>query len=206
MDKIEESHISSHIALVSIDCVCISAKSSKYDTVPLFSNKKPTNDTRLHKTEPLAKLTQGKPCIEKGCQRYGDPAQDFRCSQHYVEARRFAPKTSDQSLKNLLQAINPSQRPAYMNGNETSRLLNIQGQRPLNLTVNNTGPTENQNGTVNDDQFLQSYGKLESSRKSKERCRNREIIGCHNYGNSKTEGYCNTCYTNLKRVEHLRRK
>ena len=195
---------------------CISAPTHRHDTAPLVLKPKPS-PSRQNKTEPIVakevKTLPGKPsvgsrgqhCVEKGCQRYGDPAQDFRCSQHYAETRRVTPKTSEQSLNLILNAIDPSQRAAFLKGHEPHRMLNGQDPHPGHVAVmgrKNDQHTDKQSG----DQFLETFGKLETRMKSKTLCKNNATIGCKNYGNSRTEGYCNTCFTHMKNVAVLRRK
>lgn len=170
-------------------------------SAPLMKRTSPVENLRRNITEPIAQVSQqkrtvsqpgspvkGKLCLEKGCTRYGDPVQGYRCSQHYTEARRNYPPTSEESIKRL--------QPLVFQINHTATAAGVNAET---YTHGNQHPTEN------DEQFHDAYQKLLTSRKSKNLCRNNTAIGCQNYGNVANNGYCNTCFENMKVTEHIRR-
>ncbi|KAH3727317.1 hypothetical protein DPMN_053248 [Dreissena polymorpha] len=72
---------------------------------------------RQHKTDvlqqtPKIKVLKARPftesfnraqrCVQNGCERYGDPKQENRCLQHYLEAKaRYSPDFTQEKLKDL---------------------------------------------------------------------------------------------------------
>lgn len=144
-------------------------------TAPVVrSPSKDPNALQRH-TVPIAKA-RAKLCIEKDCERYGDPAQKDRCSRHYnLAVQQFRQPTPplDETLA----------RP-FGNGN-----YNIPSQRRSETILPLNVPPE---PVENGEKLTAAMSKIENSRKSRRKCKNQ----CGNYANPQKHGFCNNCYDN----------
>ena len=134
-----------------------------------------TSDRQRH-TVPVAKL-HSKLCIERDCERYGDPAQKDRCSKHYnLAMQRFrqpSPPLGQNQLTNQVYG-------------KVTRSPNR--KMPLNVPVPQA-PVPVENG----DTLTAALNKIENTRKSRNKCKN-AVTGCTNWGNAAKGGYCNQCF------------
>ena len=144
-------------------------------TAPIASarNKEHTTNPQRH-TVPIAKL-HSKLCIEKDCERYGDPAQKDRCSRHYnLAMQRFR---------------QPSPPLGQLNGEVAPPPARLTDRNfPLNVPVPQA-PVPVENG----DKLTAAFNRIENTMKSKSRCKNHRT-GCVNYGNPSKGGFCNQCF------------
>lgn len=147
-------------------------------TAPIASNRngEHTANHQRH-TVPIAKL-HAKLCIEKDCERYGDPAQKDRCSRHYnLAMQRF-------------------QQPSPPLGQrQMTKQLNGEVTRPMNRNILLNVPVAQSPVPVeNGDQLTAVMNRIENTRKSRSKCKNNTRTGCVNYGNTRKGGFCNQCF------------
>lgn len=158
------------------------AKENTRHTFPLTSQRREIVQYK-HATAPLSGKGSGKPCIEPGCQRFGDPNQGDRCSHHYEEAMRRIPQNPK---TNIHHRIHPNGMVEHSQST---------GSLASHAATSNHDPSP----VV--DKFISGLSKVESSRKSTNICKNQDKTGCTNYGNSSKKGFCNTCYPDVQRME-----
>ena len=152
-------------------------------TAPI-AKPKPPQELQRH-TVPIAKH-RAKLCIEKDCERYGDPAQEDRCSWHYTQAKQRFFQPSPPPTRALMKHAQNSYPPTIpINGNKGIHF-------PMNVPITAV-PVEH------DDKLTAAMRKVENNRKSKNKCRR---TGCDNYANPAKHGFCNHCY-NLYPVQAL---
>ncbi|WAR08256.1 TNAP3-like protein [Mya arenaria] len=122
-----------------------SAQPRRNHTYPLAtSTKGDRQPERQNVTAPLPSSGKrsGELCIEKGCQRYGDPAQGKRCSNHYqVAMSNFPPNMSAEDQVQLLKV-----RQMKSSAGNQSPLTVTRNQQGLITVVNQSGvkPAGNQ--------------------------------------------------------------
>ncbi|KAH3727329.1 tumor necrosis factor alpha-induced protein 3-like [Dreissena polymorpha] len=163
-------------------------------------HKGTTSSNRKHMTEVLQQtpkevpkarpftesLSRAQRCVQKGCERYGDPKQENRCSQHYLEAKaRFPPDFTQEKLQEL-HKIQKASGAAQLG---LSVHAGYQATRP---------PVHAQTTEGYADEFQNAYARVENSRKINKKCANFTLTGCDNFGNPANEGYCNSCAKNGK--------
>jgi len=178
--------------------VCVPGQPRRNNTYPLAANTNMATAaaTRQNVTAPLPSgKRSGELCVEKGCQRYGDPAQGHRCYQHYVEATSRLPRDRPTAIPppqtpythneyGLVQAQPPpGTQPTYV-GSQTAR----------NPPAHTTQPPHPPHAPAQEDTFTQAFSRLENSRRNMARCLNHNVIGCQNFGNTRNHGYCNSCF------------
>ncbi|XP_052811547.1 tumor necrosis factor alpha-induced protein 3-like [Mya arenaria] len=121
------------------------AQPRRNHTYPLAtSTKGDRQPERQNVTAPLPSSGKrsGELCIEKGCQRYGDPAQGKRCSNHYqVAMSNFPPNMSAEDQVQLLKV-----RQMKSSAGNQSPLTVTRNQQGLITVVNQSGvkPAGNQ--------------------------------------------------------------
>lgn len=161
---------------------------------PQLSNIKP-------RTVPMSERPRN--CIEPGCDRYGDPNMMNRCTEHYELVQRTFypaypphPKFPEVPLTGNINQFNVSEKekvqivqapPGWLPGPSTSAYSQNQQIRQQDRAVQQ--PNQDQG-------YLQAMAKVEGARKNVALCK---INGCSNYGNSKCEGFCNSCYIKIQR-------
>lgn len=143
-------------------------------------------------------IRQGARCVEQGCDKYGDPANNNRCSYHFnrlMGAMDYAPQTRHitQNPVNFRPYPTPSPFPKPISSLEFNELHRNQnpGQQEHHGNLNNFVAVQNETGGSN---FSLALKKVENERKSTNLCLSQ---GCTNYGNSGKEGYCNCCYVQV---------
>lgn len=161
---------------------------------PQLSNVKP-------QTVPVAERPRN--CIEHGCDRYGDPNMMGRCTEHYNLAQRTFyqaypphPKNPGVPLRGNISQFNVSEKervqilpapPGWLQDPSTSAHVQNQPIRQQDRIPQQ--PNQDQG-------YLQAMAKVEGTRKNGATCKTN---GCVNFGNSKCEGFCNSCYIQIQR-------
>ncbi|KAL5010302.1 hypothetical protein ScPMuIL_012607 [Solemya velum] len=147
------------------------------------------------RTAPI--IRQGARCLEPGCDKYGDPANNNCCSYHFNRqkgAMDYTPQTQH-IIQRPLNFIPYTQAPfprqiSNSNFNELHRNWHS-GMQEYSENVNYEVPEPNQMGGAGLSDFSLALKKVENERKSKMKCLSR---GCSNFGNTAKKGYCNSCY------------
>lgn len=145
-------------------------------TAPIKSTKSREHAMLQRHTVPITKQPS-KLCIEKDCDRFGDPAQKDRCSKHYnLAIQRFrqpSPTAEVAPFNYIMPATKITERTF-----------------PQNVSVTRA-PTEN------GDKLTAAMCRIENTRKSKAKCKNFERSGCINWANPTKHGFCNRCFDSL---------
>ena len=151
-------------------------------TAPI-SRPKVTKEPQRY-TVPIAKQ-RAKLCIERDCERYGDPAQEDRCSWHYNLARQKFRHPSPPGFRKLIGYPQNATVPPtnYEKVASVSRNRDAGYRMPLP-----TSPVEN------GDELTAVMFKIENNQKSRSKCKNSARTGCDNYANPAKHGFCNHCF------------
>ena len=154
-------------------------------TAPIATSTK-RRETNERYTVPIVKA-RSKLCIEKDCERYGDPAQKDRCSRHYnLAIRQFrepSPPGPGPVARNLIldHKLND---PVLRNGEVGHH--NVPVVPPFPGIKNRSEPVQN------GDELTAAMYKIENTRKSKIKCKN--AATCGNFANPAKSGFCNQCF------------
>lgn len=155
-------------------------------TAPIATSTK-RRETNERYTVPIVKA-RSKLCIEKDCERYGDPAQKDRCSRHYnLAIRQFrepSPPGPGPVARNLI-LDHKLNGPVLRNG-EVGHHNNVPVVPPLPGIKNRSEPVQN------GDELTAAMYKIENTRKSKIKCKN--AATCGNFANPAKSGFCNQCF------------